>query len=162
MTPAIHQAKKEKIVYSVHKYQHSPSCDSYGSEAVEKLGLPRERVFKTLIVRLDDERLVVGVLPVTSKLNMKHIARAAKAKKAAMADKALVMKTTGYVLGGVSPLGQKKKLPTYIDSSAANFPTIYVSAGRRGLEIELRSEDLLELTGGLYTELRTESHQEKE
>ena len=153
MTPAINQAKKEKIVYSVHKYQHSPSCDAYGLEAVEKLGLPKERVFKTLVVRLDDERLAVGVLPVTSKLNMKHIARAAKAKKAAMADKVLVVKTTGYVLGGVSPLGQKRRLPTFIDSSAADFPTIYVSAGRRGLEIELRSEDLLELTDGLYADL---------
>jgi len=153
MTPAINQAKREKIVYLIHEYQHSPSCDSYGLEAAEKLGLSKERVFKTLVVRLDNERLVVGVLPVTSMLNMKHIAKIAKAKKAAMADKVLMVKTTGYVLGGVSPLGQKKKLQTFIDSSAANFPTIYVSAGRRGLEMELRSKDLLALTGGLYTEL---------
>ena len=153
MTPAITQARKAKITYSIHEYHHSPSCDSYGSEAAEKLGLSEERVFKTLVVRLDDERLVVGVLPVTSMLNMKYLAKAAKAKKAVMADKAQVVKATGYVLGGVSPLGQKKRLSTFIDSSAAAFPTIYVSAGRRGLEIELQSEDLLKLTGGLYTEL---------
>ncbi len=153
MTPAINQARKAKIVYSVHKYHHSPSCGSYGSEAAEKLEIAKERVFKTLVVRLDDERLVVGVLPVASMLNMKYIAGAAKAKKAVMADKTLVVKATGYVLGGVSPLGQKKRLPTFIDSSAACLPTIYVSAGRRGIEIELRSEDLLELTGGLYTKL---------
>jgi Cys-tRNA(Pro)/Cys-tRNA(Cys) deacylase len=153
MTPAINQAKKAKIVYSVHEYQHSSSCDSYGREAAEKLGLPEERVFKTLVVHLDGERLVVGIIPVTSMLNMKQIARAAKAKKAVMADKMLVVKATGYVLGGVSPLGQKKKLPTFIDSSAANFPTIYVSAGRRGLDMELRSEDLIELTDGCYTDL---------
>jgi len=149
MTPAINQAQKAKIVYSIHEYTHSPSCsNSYGLEAAEKLGIAPERVFKTLVVRLDDGRLVVGIIPVTSKLNMKNIAKGARAKKAAMADKALVIKTTGYVLGGVSPLGQKKKLPTFIDSSAAGFPTIYVSAGRRGLEIELRSEDLVKLTHG--------------
>ncbi len=153
MTPAITQARKAKITYSIHEYQHSPSCDSYGSEAAEKLGLSKERVFKTLVIRLDDERLVVGVLPVTSMLNMKYLAKAAKAKKATMADKEIVAKATGYILGGVSPLGQKKKLPTFIDSSAIDFSTIYVSAGRRGLEIELQSEDLLKLTGGLYTEL---------
>lgn len=153
MTPAITHAKKAKIIYSIHEYQHSPFCNSYGSEAAEKLGLSEERVFKTLVVRLDDERLVVGVLPVTSMLNMKYLAKAAKAKKATMADKEIVAKATGYVLGGISPLGQKKKLPTFVDSSATSFPTIYVSAGRRGLEIELQSEDLLKLTGGIYTEL---------
>jgi len=153
MTPAIIQARKAKIVYSIHEYQHSPSCSSYGSEAAEKLGLPEDRVFKTLVVRLDDDRLVVAVVPVKSLLNMKLIARAAKAKKAAMADKDAVVKATGYVLGGVSPLGQKRKLLTFIDSSAAGFPTIYVSAGRRGLDMELRSEDLVDLTDGCYTDL---------
>lgn len=149
MTPAINQVKKAKIVYSVHEYTHSPSrSNSYGLEAAEKLEIAPERVFKTLVVLLDDGRLAVGIIPVVSKLNMKNIAKAAGAKKAAMADKALVVKTTGYILGGISPLGQKKKLPTFIDSSATGFPTIYVSAGRRGLEIELRSEDLVKLTQG--------------
>jgi len=153
MTPAIDQIKKAKIAYSVHEYTHSPSCSSYGEEAAEKLGLSIARVFKTLVIRLDDERLIIGILPVASMLNMKQIAKAAKAKKAVMAEKTLATKVTGYILGGVSPLGQKKKLPTFIDSSAANFPTIYISAGRRGLEIELRGEDLVELTGGVLAEL---------
>ena len=153
MTPAINQAKKAKIVFSIHEYQHSSSCDSYGREAAEKLGLPEERVFKTLVVQLDGQRLVVGIIPVTSMLNMKQIARAANAKKATMADKMLVVKATGYVLGGVSSLGQKRKLLTFIDSSATDFPTIFVSAGRRGLDMELHSEDLIELTGVCYVDL---------
>jgi len=154
MTPAINQARNAKIVYTVHEYTHSPSrSNSYGLEAAVKLNVAPERVFKTLVVRLDSGQLIVGIVPVASKLSMKHIAKAAGVKKAAMADKAMVVKTTGYILGGVSPLGQKKKLPTFIDSSAADFPTIYVSAGRRGLELELRYEDLARLTGGCSARL---------
>lgn len=153
MTPAIKLAKKAQIVFSIHEYQHSSFSDSYGREAAEKLGLPEERVFKTLVVQLDGQKLAVGIIPVNAMLNMKQIARAADAKRAVMADKALVVKTTGYVLGGVSPLGQKRKLPTFLDSSAADFAAIYVSAGRRGLDMELSSEDLIELTGGCYAEL---------
>ena len=148
MTPAINAAKKRKIAFTVHQYSHDPANDAYGREAAEKLGLEAARVFKTLVVQLDDDRLAVGVVPVSSMLSMKLMAKAAGAKKAVMADKALVERVTGYVLGGVSPLGQKKRLATVIDASAGNLPTIFVSAGRRGLEIELKASDLAMLTGG--------------
>jgi len=150
MTPGINVAKKNKIKHTIHEYDHDPASESYGSEAAQKLGLPEERVFKTLVVTLDGQALAVGVVPVCSMLNMKLLAKAAGAKKAAMAEKAAVERATGYVLGGVSPLGQKKRLPTIIDASAEHFPTIYVSAGRRGLEIELAPEDLRRLVNGTF------------
>ncbi len=150
MTPAVTILKRQKIPYTLHKYQHDPNIDSYGLEAAEKLDLPPGRVFKTLIVCLDTGELVVAIVPVTSMLNLKELARACAAKRSAMAEKAIVEKSTGYVLGGVSPLGQKKQLRTLIDASAAMVPTMYVSAGRRGLEIELKPHDLASLTGGLF------------
>ena len=153
MTPAINAAKKKKIAYKVHQYTHDPSHDSYGKEAAEKLGIAEERVYKTLVVQLDKGSLTVAVIPVSSMLSMKQIAKAAGAKKAAMANKELVEKTTGYVLGGVSPLGQKKRLVTVIDSSAQDFPTIFVSAGRRGLDIELKPADLAALTSATFAEI---------
>jgi Cys-tRNA(Pro)/Cys-tRNA(Cys) deacylase len=148
MTPAIDVAKKNKISHTIHEYAHAESSESYGLEAAEKMGVPQERVFKTLVVSLDNKELVVGVIPVTSMLSMKLIAKVAGAKKAAMADKSDVERSTGYVLGGVSPLGQKRRLKTIIHWSAKNHPTVYVSAGRRGLEIELSPDDLTKLTGG--------------
>ncbi len=154
MTPAINAAKKKKIPYTLHQYSHDPTSDSYGKEAAEKLGIPEERVFKTLVVQLDTGKLAVAVIPVSTTLSMKQLARAAGAKKAAMADKGLVQKTTGYVLGGVSPLGQKKRITTIIDSSAEEFPTIHVSAGRRGLEIELKPADLAVLTEATFAIIR--------
>lgn len=152
MTPAIELARRQGIPHTVHTYEHDPDCSSYGTEAAEALGLDEERVFKTLVVNLGD-RLAVAVLPVSHMLGMKLVAKAAGAKKASMAEKAAVERSTGYVLGGVSPLGQKKRLPTYIDASARNHATIFVSAGRRGLEIELAAEDLRRLTGGNFSEL---------
>ncbi len=154
MTPAINAIKKKKIPYTVHQYEHDPVNEAYGKEAADKLGIAEERVFKTLVVHLEDGRLTVAVLPVSSMLSMKLMAKAVGAKKAAMAEKALVERTTGYVLGGVSPLGQKKRLPTVIDSSAGNFPTIYVSAGRRGLQIELAAKDLAVLTAAVFADIR--------
>lgn len=154
MTPAINAAKKKKIPYKVHQYSHDPAHESYGREAAEKLGVAAERVYKTLVVQLDDGKLAVAVIPVSSMLGMKHIAKAAGAKKAAMADRDVVERTTGYVLGGVSPLGQKKRLLTVIDSSAKDFPTIFVSAGRRGLDIELKPADLAALTAATFAEIR--------
>jgi len=148
MTPAIKLAQKNQIAHTVYEYDHDASADSYGMEAAEKLGLSPERVFKTLVVKLDGKDLAVGVIPVSSMLSMKLLAKAAGAKKAVMANHHDVERSTGYVLGGVSPLGQKKRLTTYIDNSASNFETLFVSAGRRGLEIELKSEDLKRLTGG--------------
>lgn len=142
MTPAINLARKLKISHAVHEYEHDPKSESYGMEAAEKLQVAPERVFKTLVVETDSGELVVGIVPVAEMLSMKLIAKAVGAKKAAMADKKAVERSSGYVLGGVSPLGQKKRLKTVIDASAKNFPTVYVSAGRRGLEIELAPEDL--------------------
>lgn len=156
MTPAINAAKKAKIPYTVHQYVHDPTASSYGKEAAEKLGLDEARVFKTLVVELDNGSLAVAVIPVSAMLGLKQLAKAAGAKRAAMADKALVARATGYVLGGVSPLGQKKRLPTFIDSSAASFPTIFVSAGRRGLDIELKPADLAGLTGATLAAIREE------
>lgn len=156
MTPAINAAKKAKIPYTVHQYVHDPAASSYGKEAAEKLGLDETRVFKTLVVELDNGSLAVAVIPVSAMLGLKQLAKAAGAKRAAMADKTAVARSTGYVLGGVSPLGQKKRLPTFIDSSAADFPTIFVSAGRRGLDIELKPADLANLTGATLAAIREE------
>ena len=153
MTPGITVAKRSKIDFKVHTYTHDPSAASYGREAVEKLGLPEARVFKTLVVSLADGRLAVGVLPVSMQLDMKRIAGVMGVKKAAMADKADVQRATGYVLGGVSPLGQKQRLPTIIDRSAEDHPTIFVSAGRRGLDIELQPEDLRRLVNGVLADV---------
>lgn len=150
MTPAITLAEKQGIAHTVHSYQHDPASESYGLEAAEKLDLDPLRVFKTLVVALDSGKLAVMVLPVSSMLSLKAAAKAAGAKKAAMADAKAVERSSGYVLGGVSPLAQKKRLPTVIDSSAQSFDTIFVSAGRRGLEIELAADDLATLTGASF------------
>ena len=153
MTPGINVAKKAKITHKVHEYAHDSSSESYGLEASEKLGVPESRVFKTLVVSLDNKELAVGVIPVSSMLSMKLIAKAAGAKKAKMAEQSEVERSTGYVLGGVSPLGQKKRLKTIIDSSAKHHSTVYVSAGRRGLEIELSPNDLVKLVNGAFAEI---------
>lgn len=154
MTPAINLAKKLKIAHTVHEYRHEPNADSYGLEAAEKLKLNPKQVFKTLVVQLDGKELAVGILPVAEKLSMKLIAKAAKAKKAVMADPTLVEKSTGYVLGGVSPLGQKKRLKTFIDESARELASLYVSAGKRGLEIELSPENLASAVNGQFVDLK--------
>lgn len=153
MTPAVDQARKAGIEHRIHEYSHDPSSESYGTEAAEKLGIPQQQVFKTLVVSLDAKVLAVGIVPVCTTLNLKRIAKAAGAKKATMADPAEVERATGYVLGGVSPLGQKKRLKTFIDASATEFSTIHVSAGRRGLEIELSPQDLVTLCGADFAEI---------
>ncbi|XGA79255.1 Cys-tRNA(Pro) deacylase [Halomonas sp. CH40] len=153
MTPALEQARTAGIACTLHEYLHDPGAASYGLEAAEKLGLPPEQVFKTLIVKLDGKQLAVGILPVTQQLSLKQIAKAAGAKKAVMADPAEVERVTGYVLGGVSPLGQKKRLATFIDETAQQHATIHVSAGRRGLEIELAPGDLAALTDARFVPL---------
>jgi len=156
MTPGINVAKKARVPHRIHEYEHDPNSESYGNEAAEKTGADPARVFKTLVASIDNRELVVGVLPVTAMLSMKLIAKAAGGKKATMADKQEVQRSTGYVLGGVSPLGQKRRLRTFIDQSARNFDTIYVSAGRRGMEIELAPEDLANLTDGRFSDLQQE------
>lgn len=157
MTPAIDLLKKKKIVHAVHEYAHDPDAESYGLEAAEKLGVDAARVFKTLVVTLDSRQLAVGIVPVTSLLNLKRMAKVSGAKKATMADPAEVQRATGYVLGGVSPLGQKKRLPTVIDSTAETFATVLVSAGRRGVDIELAPGDLIALLGARYADIRQEA-----
>lgn len=144
MTPAIKTAEKAKIVFTVHEYEHDPNADSYGLEAATALSVDTARVFKTLLVSLQGGTipLAVGIVPVESQLDLKAFAAAAGAKKASMADPKQAERVTGYVVGGISPLGQKKSLPTFIDASVATFATVFVSAGKRGLEIELAPCDL--------------------
>ena len=153
MTPAINILKKKKIKHTVHSYEHDADHPSYGLEAAEKLGIEPKRVFKTLVAELADGTLAVAIIPVDQMLSMKLLAKAAGVKKAGMAERSAVEKSTGYVLGGVSPLGQKKLLKTFLDVSARNYATIHVSAGRRGLEIELAADDLLSLTRGVTAPL---------
>jgi len=151
MTPAINAARKARVWYQIHEYFHDPAAASYGQEAADALGQPPERVFKTLLVALDGDarRLAVAIVPVSGQLDLKATATALGAKKVAMADPGDAERATGYVVGGISPLGQKKRLPTVLDASATRFPAIYMSAGRRGLEIEMAAEDLVRLTGAL-------------
>lgn len=158
MTPAINLAKKNKITHLVHEYLHDPASESYGLEAAQKLGVEPECVFKTLVVQLESKTLVVAIIPVAEKLSMKLVAKAASAKKATMADRTDVERSTGYVLGGVSPLGQKKRLMTIIDESAQNKETIFVSAGRRGLEIELNPFDLAMACSGKFAMICAADH----
>ena len=153
MTPAIDLLVKHKIAHQVHEYQHDPSCQAYGLEAAEKIGVAPELVFKTLVVKLDGKTLAVAIIPVAEKLSMKAIAKAAKAKKAVMAEAAEVQRSSGYVLGGVSPLGQKRLLTTVIDGSAVNLMQMYVSGGRRGLDIALAPEDLKQLLKASFAPL---------
>jgi len=150
MTPAIKALQKTQTAFKIHEYSHDSTAESYGLEAAEKMGVEAARVFKTLVVMLDTKDYAVAIIPVADMLSMKHIAKAADAKKAAMADRTDVERITGYVLGGVSPLGQKKRLKTFIHESAQPFATIFVSAGRRGLEVELSPQDLKSLTGAQF------------
>ena len=154
MTPAINIAKKAKIAYTLHSYMHDPASPSYGEEASEKLGIPADRVFKTLVAQIDGRELVVAVIPVSSMLSMKQIAKAAGGKKAEMAKGTDVERSSGYILGGVSPIGQKKRLKTFIDETTQSFATVYVSAGRRGLEIELSPNDLKTLCSAEFYDLK--------
>ncbi|HDM8167256.1 TPA: Cys-tRNA(Pro) deacylase, partial [Vibrio harveyi] len=155
MTPAINLAKKKKVSHTIHQYEHDPRADSYGLEAAEVLGQDPKKVFKTLLFCLNGEpkNLAVAIIPVDQKLNLKLAAKVAKGKKADMADPEIAQKTTGYVVGGISPLGQKKALPTFLHESATQQETICVSAGKRGLEIELAPKDLLSLTRGQFAPL---------
>lgn len=141
-TPAIVAAERAGIAFTVHEYAHDPTAASYGLEAAEQLGVDPARVYKTLVADVDGI-LTVAIVPVEAQLDLK-----AFGKRARMADTKLAERTTGYVAGGISPLGQRKQLPTVVDESALAFETIHVSAGRRRLEIELAPGDLLSLTGG--------------
>lgn len=151
-TPATALLVKQHIDHRVHAYDHDPRAGSYGAEAAELLGQSPQRVFKTLIADVDG-KLAVGVVPVTGELDLKALAVACGGKKATLADTAAAERATGYVAGGISPLGQKRRLPLVMDSSARDFDTIYCSAGRRGLEVELAADDLVRLTGGTFADI---------
>jgi len=153
MTPAINLLIKRKVAHEVLQYEHDASAESFGLEAAEKLNLASNLVYKTLVVKLDSQTLCVAILPVERMLSMKLLAKAAGAKKAQMADKAEVERVTGYVLGGVSPLGQKKRLMTVIDESAQKLTNMYVSAGKRGLEINLAPQALIQLLSARFAPL---------
>lgn len=153
MTPAIDLAKANQLSYQIHEYAHDSSTSSYGLEAAEKLGISAAQVFKTLVIVTDNNKLAVAVLPVEHTLNLKKMAKALKCKKIQMAEPKAVERSSGYVLGGVSPLGQKKRLETIIDNHAQNFSTIYVSAGRRGLEIELPVQQLADILEAQFADI---------
>jgi Cys-tRNA(Pro)/Cys-tRNA(Cys) deacylase len=144
-TPAIKALSG--IAHEVHSYSHDPRADSYGDEAVDALGdalgVRAAQIFKTLVIELSSGALAVAVLPVPARLSLKAAAAALGASKASMADKTKAERTTGYVLGGVSPLGQRKRLPTVVDASALDWDRVLCSAGKRGLEIELAPADLV-------------------
>lgn len=149
-TPATRALSAAGIDHTEHPYEHAPGAESYGLEAAEAIGVAPERVLKTLLAQTDlshDHGLVVGIVPVTGQLDLKALAAAVGAKKASMADPALAEKTTGYVVGGISPIGQKRALTTVLDESATTHPTVYVSGGRRGLDLELSPDDLVTTTG---------------
>ena len=144
-TPATVALTRAGVAFTVHAYEHDPAAPSYGLEAAEVLGLPPEQVFKTLLADVDGA-LVVAIVPVAGKLDLKALAAAVGGKRAAMADPAAAERATGYVLGGISPLGQRRTLRTVLDESALAFDTVYVSGGRRGLDLGLSPADLVTQT----------------
>lgn len=144
-TPATAYLTQRRIAFTVHRYEHDPRASSYGLEAAQALAVDPRRVLKTLVVDVDGA-LAVAVVPVDTKLDLKAVAGALGGKRATMADATRAARTTGYVVGGISPVGQKRRLPTVVDSAAASAETVLVSAGRRGLEIELTPSDLVAAT----------------
>ena len=154
MTPAIEFVRRAGVPFEVHEYRHDASTRSFGLEAADALGIEQARVFKTLVASLASGELVVAVIPVASQLDLKALASTAGAKNASMAEPGEAQRATGYVLGGISPLGQKRRLSTYIDSSALEQGQVFVSAGRRGLEIALDPKDLVSLTHATLAPIR--------
>lgn len=146
-TPATVALDRAGVPYTPHVYEHHETATNFGAEAAAELGLREDQVFKTLVVQVDD-RLVVAVVPVANRLDLKAIAAAVGGKKATLAAPDLAERRTGYVVGGISPVGQRTTLPTVLDASAQHYPTIFVSGGRRGFDIELAPGDLLAVTGG--------------
>jgi Cys-tRNA(Pro)/Cys-tRNA(Cys) deacylase len=153
-TPATTLLTVEKVAHRLHPYQVSPDAPNYGALVAEALGVPPERLFKTLIAEVDGA-LVVAVVPVTGDLDLKGLAQAAGGKRATLADRAAAERSSGYVRGGISPLGQRRRLPAVIDDSVRQLDVMYVSAGRRGLQVSLAPADLIRLTGATVAKIRT-------
>ncbi len=142
MTPAVDQLRAAGVAFETLQYDHDPDVESYGDEAAVQLGLDPDEVFKTLIAEVDESVLVAAIVPTSTRLDLKRLARAAGGKRARMADPQVAQRSSGYVLGGISPFGQRKHLPTYLDETAEAFAVINVSGGRRGLEVRLAPADL--------------------
>ena len=145
-TPATALLTKERVVHTLHPYDHDPRAQAYGDEAAAALGIDPERIFKTLIATVDG-KLACAVVPVAARLDLKGFAAALGGKRAELADPAAAARATGYVVGGISPIAQKTRLRVVVDESASGFDTVYVSAGKRGLQVELRPADLVRVTG---------------
>ena len=150
MTPAVKACEEAGISHEVIEYTHDSKTDSYGEEAARVLDQPPSQVFKTLVTKLDGRQLAVAIVPVAAQLDLKAMATSQKAKKAVMAGHGEAQRATGYVLGGISPLGQKRRLPTTIDGTALGFEHIFVSGGKRGLELRLDPRDLAKLCGASF------------
>jgi Cys-tRNA(Pro)/Cys-tRNA(Cys) deacylase len=147
-TPATALLSRSKIAFTLHPYEHDPRAQAYGEEAAEALGVDPARIFKTLIAAVDG-KLACAVVPVAARLDLKAFAAVLGGKRAELAEPAAAARATGYVVGGISPLGQKSRLPVVVDASAESFDTVYVSAGKRGLQVQLAPADLASATGAV-------------
>ncbi len=158
-TPATLALTRAGVSFTTHAYAHDPRATSYGLEAAQALGLPPAQVFKTLVALVDgrDGQAVVAIVPVEGQCDLKALASAAGGRRAEMADPSTAQRLTGYVVGGISPLGQKRRLATFVDASAQVLEVVYVSGGRRGLDIGLAPVDLLALTDGAYADIARKS-----